>query len=53
MKLLDVIQQERQSAYSNRKKILQRKEAGDAYRKNAQYFQPKKIQYYLSLKTCY
>lgn len=42
MKLSNVIEQERQSAFYNRKKILQRKEAGDAYRKNAQYFQPKK-----------
>jgi len=51
MKLLDVIQQERQSAYSNRKKILQRKEAGDAYRKNAQYFQPKKNPILLELEN--
>ncbi|MFJ7374669.1 hypothetical protein ACIQV0_14855 [Lysinibacillus capsici] len=36
------MEQERISSQHNRKKILQRKEAGDAYRKNAMYFQPKK-----------
>jgi len=51
MKLLNVMEQERQSAYYNRKKILQRKEAGDAYRKNAQYFQPKKNPILLELEN--
>lgn len=51
MKLVNVMEQERQSAYYNRKKILQRKEAGDAYRKNAQYFQPKKNPILLELEN--
>ncbi|WP_409367805.1 hypothetical protein [Lysinibacillus sp. 38-6] len=51
MKLLNVMEQERQSAYYNRKKIVQRKEAGDAYRKNAQYFQPKKNPILLELEN--
>lgn len=51
MKLSNVIEQERQSAFYNRKKILQRKEAGDAYRKNAQYFQPKKNPILLELEN--
>ncbi|MGE7111381.1 hypothetical protein [Lysinibacillus sp. NPDC047702] len=41
MKISSLIEHERIST-SNRKKVLQRKEAGDAYRKNALYFQPKK-----------
>lgn len=41
MKISSLIEHERISP-SNRKKVLQRKEAGDAYRKNALYFQPKK-----------
>jgi len=41
MKISSLIEHERISP-SNRKKLLQRKEAGDAYRKNALYFQPKK-----------
>lgn len=41
MKISSLIEHERISS-SNRKKVLQRKEAGDAYRKNALYFQPKK-----------
>ncbi|MFM9535586.1 hypothetical protein [Lysinibacillus sp. IITD104] len=42
MKITNLMEQERISSQHNRKKILQRKEAGDAYRKNAMYFQPKK-----------
>ncbi|MFJ6209265.1 hypothetical protein [Lysinibacillus sp. NPDC092081] len=42
MKLSNLIEQERISSHYNRKKILQRKQAGDAYRKNSLYFQPKK-----------
>ncbi len=42
MKISNLMEQERISSQHNRKKILQRKEAGDAYRKNAMYFQPKK-----------
>jgi len=42
MKLSSLIEQERLSSHYNRKKILQRKQAGDAYRKNALYFPPKK-----------
>ncbi|MCM0624621.1 hypothetical protein M5J14_08780 [Lysinibacillus sp. OL1_EC] len=42
MKISNIMEQERISSQHNRKKILQRKEAGDAYRKNAMYFQPKK-----------
>ena len=51
MKLSNAMEQERQSAYYNRKKILQRKEAGDAYRKNAQYFQPEKNPILLELEN--
>lgn len=51
MKLSNMMEQERQSAYYNRKKILQRKEAGDAYRKNAQYFQPEKNPILLELEN--
>ncbi|MFJ5766129.1 putative metalloprotease CJM1_0395 family protein [Lysinibacillus sp. NPDC093210] len=51
MKLSNMIEQERQSAHYNRKKILQRKEAGDAYRKNAQYFQPEKNPILLELEN--
>lgn len=42
MKISNSVQQERTSALGDRRKILQRKEAEGAYRKNAQYFQPKK-----------
>ncbi|UZM99932.1 hypothetical protein OL548_08225 [Lysinibacillus sp. MHQ-1] len=42
MKIYNSMEQERLSSPFNRKKFLQRKEAGDAYRKNAMYFQPKK-----------
>lgn len=51
MKLSNMMEQERQSAHYNRKKILQRKEAGDAYRKNAQYFQPEKNKILLELEN--
>lgn len=42
MKISGLIQQERIAALEDRRKILQRKGVGDAYRKNLQYFQPKK-----------
>ncbi|GLC88009.1 hypothetical protein [Lysinibacillus piscis] len=42
MRISNVMEQERLITEQSRKKLLQRKEAGDAYRKNAQYFQPKK-----------
>ncbi|MFJ7737167.1 hypothetical protein ACIQ2D_12625 [Lysinibacillus sp. NPDC097287] len=42
MKISGLIQQERIAALEERRKILQRKGVGDAYRKNLQYFQPKK-----------
>ncbi|MDM5246261.1 hypothetical protein [Lysinibacillus sp. G4S2] len=51
MKLSNLIEQERISSHYNRKKILQRKEAGDAYRKNALYFQPKKNPVLLELEN--
>lgn len=42
MKISAFIQQERITALEERRKILQRKDVGEAYRKNLQYFQPKK-----------
>jgi hypothetical protein len=51
MKLSSVIEQERISSHYNRKKILQRKQAGDAYRKNSLYFQPKKNPLLLELEN--
>ncbi|MGE7130190.1 hypothetical protein [Lysinibacillus xylanilyticus] len=51
MKLSSLIEQERISSYYNRKKILQRKQAGDAYRKNSLYFQPKKNPLLLELEN--
>ncbi len=51
MKLSNLIQQESISNSHIRKKILQRKEAGNAYRKNAQYFQPKKNPLLLELEN--
>ena len=45
------MEQERLSSPFNRKKFLQRKEAGDAYRKNAMYFQPKKNPLLLELEN--
>ncbi|WP_107948319.1 putative metalloprotease CJM1_0395 family protein [Lysinibacillus parviboronicapiens] len=51
MKLSNLIQQESNTNSHTRKKILQRKEAGDAYRKNAQYFQPKKNPLLLELEN--
>ncbi|KOS66487.1 hypothetical protein AEA09_17225 [Lysinibacillus contaminans] len=42
MKISGLIQQERIAALEDRRKILQRKGVGDVYRKNLQYFQPKK-----------
>ncbi|WP_445479270.1 hypothetical protein ACULLL_02320 [Lysinibacillus irui] len=51
MKILNSMEQDRISSQYNRKKILQRKEAGDAYRKNAMYFQPKKNPLLLELEN--
>ncbi|KOP77941.1 hypothetical protein AMS59_15010 [Lysinibacillus sp. FJAT-14745] len=51
MKLSSFIEQERISSHYNRKKILQRKQAGDAYRKNSLYFQPKKNPLLLELEN--
>lgn len=51
MKLSSLIEQERLSSHDNRKKILQRKQAGDAYRKNALYFPPKKNPLLLELEN--
>lgn len=51
MKLSSLIEQERISSYYNRKKILQRKQAGDAYRKSALYFPPKKNPLLLELEN--
>ncbi|WP_427109315.1 hypothetical protein [Lysinibacillus xylanilyticus] len=51
MKLSSLIEQEKISSYYNRKKILQRKQAGDAYRKNSLYFQPKKNPLLLELEN--
>ncbi|MFC9541423.1 hypothetical protein ACFTQ7_16325 [Lysinibacillus sp. NPDC056959] len=51
MKLSSLIEQERLSSHYNRKKILQRKQAGDAYRKNAMYFPPKKNPLLLELEN--
>ncbi|MGE7695752.1 hypothetical protein ACQKNC_16875 [Lysinibacillus sp. NPDC094177] len=51
MKLSSLIEHERISSHYNRKKILQRKQAGDAYRKNALYFQPKKNPLLLELEN--
>ncbi|MGE6513725.1 putative metalloprotease CJM1_0395 family protein [Lysinibacillus sphaericus] len=51
MKLSNLIRQESIANNHTRKKILQRKEAGDAYRKNAQYFQPKKNPILLELES--
>lgn len=51
MKLSSLIEQERLSSHYNRKKILQRKQAGDAYRKNALYFPPKKNPLLLELEN--
>lgn len=41
MKILGLIQQERMASIEDRRKILQRKNVGDVYRKNLQYVQPK------------
>lgn len=51
MKISNSMEQDRISSQYNRKKILQRKEAGDAYRKNAMYFQPKKNPLLLELEN--
>ncbi|MFJ3390594.1 hypothetical protein [Lysinibacillus sp. NPDC086135] len=51
MKLSSLIEQERISSHYNRKKILQRKQAGDAYRKSALYFPPKKNPLLLELEN--
>ncbi|MGE7949026.1 hypothetical protein [Lysinibacillus sp. NPDC093688] len=51
MKLSSLIEQERMTSHYNRKKIIQRKQAGDAYRKNALYFQPKKNPILLELEN--
>jgi len=51
MKISNSMEQERLSSPFNRKKILQRKEAGNAYRKNAMYFQPKKNPLLLELEN--
>jgi len=51
MKLSSLIEQERMSSHYNRKKIIQRKQAGDAYRKNALYFPPKKNPLLLELEN--
>lgn len=51
MKLSSLIEQERISSHYNRKKLLQRKQAGDAYRKNSLYFQPKKNPLLLELEN--
>ncbi|WP_155592465.1 hypothetical protein [Lysinibacillus cavernae] len=51
MKISNLMEQERILSQYNRKKILQRKEAGDAYRKNAMYFQPKKNPLLLELEN--
>ncbi|MGE7692384.1 hypothetical protein ACQKMI_24830 [Lysinibacillus sp. NPDC097214] len=51
MKLSSLIEQERMTSQYNRKKILQRKQVGDAYRKNALYFQPKKNPILLELEN--
>ncbi|MFB7158924.1 hypothetical protein [Lysinibacillus sp. NPDC056232] len=51
MKLSSLIEQERMSSHYNRKKILQRKQAGDAYRKNSLYFPPKKNPLLLELEN--
>lgn len=51
MKISSLIEQERISTQQSRKKIIQRKEAGDAYRKNAMYFQPKKNPLLLELEN--
>ncbi|MEE3807715.1 MULTISPECIES: hypothetical protein [Lysinibacillus] len=51
MKISNLREQERISSQYNRKKILQRKEAGEAYRKNAMYFQPKKNPALLELEN--
>ena len=51
MKIYNSMEQERLSSPFNRKKFLQRKEAGDAYRKNAMYFQPKKNPLLLELEN--
>ncbi len=51
MKLSSLIEQERISSHYNRKKILQRKQAGNAYRKNSLYFQPKKNPLLLELEN--
>ncbi|MEB2300828.1 hypothetical protein LAV72_14495 [Lysinibacillus xylanilyticus] len=51
MKLSSLIEQERMTSHYNRKKVLQRKQVGDAYRKNALYFQPKKNPILLELEN--
>lgn len=51
MKLSSLIEQERISSYYNRKKILQRKQAGEAYRKSALYFPSKKNPLLLELEN--
>lgn len=51
MKISSLIAQEKISSQQNRKKIMHRKEAGDAYRKNAMYFQPKKNPLLLELEN--
>lgn len=42
MEILGLMQQERMTAIEERRKVLQRKNVGDVYRKNLQYAQPKK-----------
>ncbi|MEG0258974.1 MAG: hypothetical protein RR651_03795, partial [Lysinibacillus sp.] len=42
MRISSFIQQDRLASIENNKRVIQRKEAGNAYKKNAQYFQPKK-----------
>ncbi|MFJ7731320.1 putative metalloprotease CJM1_0395 family protein [Lysinibacillus sp. NPDC097231] len=51
MRLSSLIEQERITSHYNRKRILQRKEVGDTYRKNALYFQPKKNPLLLELEN--
>ena len=51
MKISGLVQQERIAALEDRRKILLRKGVGDAYRKNLQYFQPKKNPVLLELEN--
>lgn len=42
MKIMGLMQRERMAAIEDRRKMFQRKNVGDVYRKNLQYVQPKK-----------